>query len=100
MCATLLKSIDWRDLAQQVDAKRPKSLPAPVDLYAELDILGMDKVRAAAASANRALYDIELWTQTRSEFDSDKYSELQGIFDQRRLSYVKAVRQALDIKAL
>lgn len=96
----MLKSIDWHDLSQKVDAKRPEHLPAPADLYAELDILGMDAVAAAARRSTDALYQIEVTFQNEVDFDSAVYERLQAQFDATRASFVQEARSALGIKAI
>jgi hypothetical protein len=100
VCATMLKSIDWADLAQKVDAERPTALPAPVDLYAELDVLGLDGVRAAARDCADALFEINLQVSQAEHFDGDLYARLQGAFDEYRAIFVAEVRRVLGITGI
>lgn len=98
-CVTLLKTFDWRDLGEKVDAKRPKYLPAPADLYAELNVLGLDGVAKSAEVASKALSAIESNIDGNPWHDPDAYPRLQAEYDVTREAFVKEVRRALGIKA-
>jgi hypothetical protein len=92
----IVRSLDWRDLQEKVDAQFPTDLPPPVDINAAVDVLGMVDVGKAARACEAALSAIFIRTQSE-DWTSDELYAMQAVFDAARVELVKQINAILGV---